>query len=412
MIFRRATATTVLVSIGVAAALLQACGGTEAPGTSTTRTSGSGATGSGTGGSVGAGGGNTGGSSTTGTGGTLSPPPINPGNPEAGADIRLGTDAACAGQSTKGEKKQTDLYMMMDNSGSMNEIDMGQTLSRWDNLAQAIPVFVNDPVNAGMQLGLDFFPEGGNQASCNIMDYTNANVPIDFIPGMNSMHSMAIIAAVNGRARSGGTPTTPALSGALQAAKAWQMTHMDRALSVLFLTDGEPTGCQGNNVNAAAAVAQTYANGTPPIKTFVLGVGPATGPLDSIAAAGGTMMAYMVTNGGAAALAAALASIRKSTLSCDYNIPLPEAGVLDPGKVTVSVRAGMTGAFVEIPNVVNANGCTNPVTGGVGWYYDFPPPAQTKIVLCPNSCGPLQIADGSEVSVLLGCVPKIIPPPN
>src|SRR6185503_11349273 len=115
MILRRATAT-VLVSIGVAAALLEGCGGTEAPGTSTTRTSGSGATGSGTGGSTGAGagtgagGGNTGGS-TTGTGGSIGP--INPGNPEAGADMRVTPDAACAGQSTKGEKKQTDLLMMM-----------------------------------------------------------------------------------------------------------------------------------------------------------------------------------------------------------------------------------------------------------------------------------------------------------
>ena len=153
----------------------------------------------------------------------------------------------------------------------------------------------------------------------------------------------------------------------------------------------------------------------PPIKTFVLGIGPSTGNLDSIAAAGGTMMAYMVTNGGAAALAAALASIRKSTLACDYKIPIPEAGTLDPKRISVSVRPGTTGNFQVIPDVYNAAGCTDTVRNpmGIGWYYDIPPPGTpTKIVLCPNSCGPLQVADGSEVDVKLGCEPPRIPPPN
>jgi hypothetical protein len=167
-------------------------------------------------------------------------------------------------------------------------------------------------------------------------------------------------------------------------------------------------------VATASAAAQAGANGTPPIKTFVLGIGPSTGNLDSIAAAGGTMMAYMVTNGGAAALAAALASIRKSTLACDYAIPKPEAGILDPKRVVVSVQVGGMGPFVDLPNVVNVQGCAgNPMNpNGLGWYYDSPPPAQTKIILCPNSCGPLQVADGSQVNILLGCEPKIIPPPN
>jgi hypothetical protein len=417
MISRRATAT-VLISIGVAAALLEACAASD-PSTTTTRTGGNGTgTGSGAGGSTGTGtgaGGSTGGGTTTGGGGTIGP--INPGNPEAGADIKVTADAACAGEPVRGEKKQTDLLMMMDNSGSMDMVDMGQTLSRWDNLAQAIPVFVNDPANAGMQLGLDFFPEGGLQASCVVGDYTMPNVPVDFIPGMNGMQSQAIITAVQGRARAGGTPTTPALSGALQAAKTWQMAHTDRSLSVLFLTDGQPTGCNGqmNTVNGAAAVAQQYSTGMPPIKTYVLGVGPDTGNLDSIAAAGGTMMAYMVTNGGAAALAKALADIRKSTLTCDYNLPKVDGGMLDSNKINVSVRVGNMGPFIEIFNVGNSGGCIDMVKNpkGEGWYYDVPPPGMpTKITLCPNSCGPLQVNDGSEINVLLGCVTKPIPPPN
>jgi hypothetical protein len=388
-------------------------GGTRATGSGNGNTSTG--TGNGAGGSMGTGGSTgSGGSVTTGGGG--GPPPINPGNPDATIDIRGQADAQCAGDSTRGIKKPTDILMMIDSSGSMNEIDTGQTATRWQNLTQAIPPFVSDPANAGMMVGLDFFPElTGTQASCNATDYQNLEVQIGLIPGPNNMQATALSNAVTVRMPTGGTPTVPALTGALTTAKNWQMMNLDRSINVLFMTDGEPQGCQGggNNVNGAAQVASQFANGMPPVKTFVLGVGPSTGPLDTIAAAGGTTKAYMVTSGGAAELTKALADIRKSTLACDYNIPKSDAGMVDTTKVAVQVRVGEAGGFVDIPNVVRADGCNNPATGGVGWYYDPPAPAPpTKIVLCPNSCGPLQLADGSEVSIVLGCVPRVIPPPN
>jgi hypothetical protein len=414
MSLRRATAT-VLVSIGVAAAL--GCAASD-PSTGTTRTTTTG-TGNGTGNGSGTGsgtgngaGGATGGGTTTGGGGSIGP--INPGNPEAGADIKVTPDAACAGEPVRGEKKQVDLLMMMDSSGSMDMVDMGQTLSRWDNLAQAIPPFVNDTANAGMMIGLDFFPEVmGNSPLCNATDYSNPNVPVELIPGPNNMQASAITSAIQGRMRGGGTPTTPALQGAIQSARTWQMAHPERSLSVLFLTDGQPQGCN-SSVNNAAQAAMAGFSGMPSIKTYVLGVGPQTGPLDTIAAAGGTRMAYMVTNGGAAELQKALAEIRKSTLSCDYSLPKVDGGMLDPSKVNVSVRVGPAGTFGEIFNVGSAAGCTDTVKNpkGEGWYYDTPPPGMpTKITLCQNSCGPLQITDGSEINVLLGCVTKPIPPP-
>ena len=81
--------------------------------------------------------------------------------------------------------------------------------------------------------------------------------------------------------------------------------------------------------------------------------------------------------------------------------------------ILIAPLSGTTGNFVDIPNVVSVQGCAggpmNPT--GIGWYYDNPA-MPTKITLCPNSCGPLQVTDGSEVNVLLGCAPKTIPPPN
>jgi hypothetical protein len=325
-------------------------------------------------------------------------------------------DSTCAGEAVRAEQRQVDLYMMIDSSGSMDMIDPGQTSSRWGNLAQATSKFVNDPANAGIEVGLDFFPEGGLAASCSVADYTMANVPIDFLPGTQNSQANAMISAVEGRVRVGGTPTVPALTGVLQAAKAWQMNNPSRSLSVLFLTDGQPTGCQGNTVPAAASVAQMYATGTTPIiKTYVLGIGPDTGDLDAIAAAGGTTMAYMVTSGSAIEIANALAAIRKNTLGCDYNLPQPGSGTLDPTKVNVQIRIGAGGAVQDVYNVGSAAICSEPTANpkGEGWYYDNPlPGTPTKISLCPNSCGPLRVTDGSAVDIVVGCTTRSLPPPN
>jgi hypothetical protein len=321
-------------------------------------------------------------------------------------------DAACVGQPFSAEQGRADLLMMVDSSGSMDMIDTGQTTSRWENLATAIPGFVNDMASAGMFVGLDFFPEGGNIPLCNATDYTNADVPIGELP----MNAGAIVTAVNGRMRGGGTPTGPALQGAIQSARTYQMANPSRTIGVLLLTDGQPTGCgvsTANPTGPAAMAAQAGVTGTPPIRTYVLGLGPDAGNLDAIAAAGGTMKAYVVTNGGAAEVTKALSELRRAMRGCDYRIPKPEGGTFDPGKANVSVREGLNGNFVELFYIGNGSGCTaspqNPT--GTGWYYDNAS-APTKITLCPNSCGPLQAADGSQVNIVLGCPPKLVPPPN
>jgi hypothetical protein len=317
-------------------------------------------------GSGGAGANTTGGTPTTGSGGGGGPitgaggriGTIDPGNPDAGSGGGgggLNADAACLADPVRGEKRPVDLYLMMDSSGSMMNVDPGQTASRWDLLRAALPIFLSDPSNAGIMVGLDFFPEagpgpGGNtnaNPSCNVADYSAPNVPIAVLPGPNNAQIDAVTAAVNGRMVQGSTPTTPALTGALTVARDWQMAHPDRSLNVVLLSDGEPTMCMPNSIETASALARMFATGTPPIKTYVLGIGPFLNNLNQIAQGGGTGMAYLVDMGGAAALVAALAAIRQSTLSCDYKIPTLDGG-LDLKKINVSTRVGSTGMHTEI----------------------------------------------------------------
>jgi hypothetical protein len=300
---------------------------------------------------------------------------------------------------------------MMDNSQSMNTIDPGQTLSRWAIISQAVPAFAADPANAGLFAGLDFFPEagtggGGNGggANCAITAYEMPNVPIDVLPGAGNAQANGFATAIAGRTLGGGgTPTTPALQGAIEFSRNWQIGHPERTVSVVFVTDGIPNGCNSTVQNAAMAAAAGLA-GTPPIKTYVLGVGPEVmNNLDPVAMAGGTGQSYVVTAGGAAALSAALAAIKGTTVTCDYNIPVLDGGQIDFGSVNVRTTIGPTGMPTLLGQVPSASACGS----GDGWYFDnpFPPgmPPPTTITLCPQSCSAVQNTMGSQLDVLLGC---------
>jgi hypothetical protein len=322
-------------------------------------------------------------------------------------------DAACIAEPRVGEQKPVDLFFMVDKSGSMNcEVGTAPTLclgipppngmTRWRAISEALNTFVNRPENGGMGVGMAFFPQlmqGTTNPLCNVTDYNTPAVPITLLPGAAPAISMAIMAQVP----NGGTPTTPAISGALEYTKGYAATHLSRAVALVFASDGEPQGCNNNNVQTAAAAAAAALMASPPVRTYVLGVGPSLLNLNQIAAAGGTMKAFLVESGGAAELIKALDEIRKSTLTCDYNIPTLEGGKLDYTKVNVETKIGSSGMPQTIPPVANAAAC-GPMGG---WYYDNPA-APTRITLCPATCGPLTMTAGSSMNVLIGC--KTVPP--
>jgi hypothetical protein len=329
----------------------------------------------------------------------------------------LDFDAACVATAQEGEQRPIALLFMMDNSGSMTTRDPGQTLSRWELITAAVPDFLISADNAGLYVALDFFPEpmavdggrngGGNNnnnALCAPTDYENLDVPFDVLPGANNGQVGAFANAILTRQVQGNTPTTPALQGALASAARWQALHPEQIVAVVFVTDGQPNGCMPNTVQTAAAAAAAAAAASPPIKTYVLGVGPETGNLDAIAVAGGTgPTAYLVTTGGSAALTAALNAIKGSAVSCEYKVPALNGQQIDYSQVNVQTRVGASGPSALLGQVPTVGDCGS----GAGWYFDTtvvpggPPP--TTITLCPSSCDPLKMTAGSLLQVLLGC---------
>ena len=346
-----------------------------------------------------------------------------------------------------------DVVIMLDQSGSMVS-PVGNT-TIWQLVTGAITDFVNAPSSADLGVGLQYFPlpdgacdacatcfspnlqltdtstnqcccsyttgqacaladgapcpsggvcfqgscySGGANATCTASDYGDLEVAIDLV----SANQGAIIASLGNHGPRGLTPTAPALTGAIEAASAYATAHADHVVAVVLATDGVPTECSPTLVADIAAVAATAAAATPPVLTFVIGIGNVSA-LNAIASAGGTNQAYLVTPGANAgqAFLDALDAIHGSLLACEFDIPVPSVGPFDPALVNVEFTVG--GQTQSFGQVTNAGACGP----SGGWYYDDPN-NPTKIVLCATSCDLVKsYTTGAALHIVLGC-PTII----
>ena len=95
---------------------------------------------------------------------------------------------------------------------------------------------------------------------------------------------------------------------------------------VLLATDGQPMTsiCSPNHMPDIVTIAAAAASWTPPVRTYVIGIGDIQN-LNTIAAAGGTGQPPFIVDGtGAnteAQFSAALDKIRSSVIPCDYPLP-------------------------------------------------------------------------------------------
>ncbi len=336
----------------------------------------------------------------------------------------IGSDAACAAAKSKGEQLPLDIYIMLDQSGSMNEMVAGGG-TKWTAVSGALKTFVAQP-STGVSVGIQYFglkTAGGCTPTCNTSadcgangpcflgaclgctagadsctasDYAKPEVEIALLPG----NATPLTTSIGMHSPTTGTPTSAALQGAVDHAKAWAGAHSGHATIVVFATDGDPSSCDTNltNIDAIAAAA---ANGTPKVLTFVIGVGSSLANLNGIAAAGGTMQAFIVdTNQNVnQQFLDALNKIRGTALGCTYKIPLPESGTPDFTTVNVQYVPGNGMGAQVIPQVANKAACP---TSGNAWYYDNAN-APTQIVLCQATCTAITSDSHGEVDVLTGC---------
>lgn len=373
-----------------------------------------------------------------GAGGAAALPPQNgAGTAGSGLTIDVGGGSSaeppgavevCTAESHEGKRVPLDMYFLVDSSGSMAEqVDGG---SKWDVVKGALTSFLADPRNNETGVGIGYFPstpqgdcKSGDPGcicipfidifidicfsnvggSCEVADYATPAVPL-VLPASAG----PVIDDIESHEISGGTPTRPAVEGALQYLNEWATAHPERKPVLVLATDGDPSGCDSNTPQDIANLAAGGLAGPHGIRTFVIGVGSSLVSLNLVAQAGGTGQAFLVDTGAdvAKSFSDALEQIRGQAASCDFAIPAQndQGMAVDPGQVNVRYTpAGASEATLVTQTFMSdANNCG--LEGG--WYYDNPS-APTLIQLCSSTC---DLLSGGSIQVEFGCDTVVQPP--
>jgi hypothetical protein len=328
------------------------------------------------------------------------------------------------------------MYFLVDISGSMNQDVAGGT--KWDAVSQALTGFLGDPSSADIGVGIGYFPKVITQAPvfctvdsdcgtygpcvggfpidvfgtpgrafgncekadvCMVPEYSVPSVPIALPPNPG-----AVAADLGNQRPGGGTPTRPALEGAMQHATSWASQNPGRTVVVVLATDGEPTGCMTNTPQDVANIAAGALAGPQRIRTFVIGVGDSLQALNLVAQAGGTGEAFLVDTGGDVTrqFAAALDQIRGRAVPCSFAID--DNAEVDPQKVNLTYTADGSGMAQTILRTNDGTAATCAAEGG--WYYDNPSDPGS-VSVCEATCG--AIVSGGNVDFQLGCETRVSP---
>src|SRR5262249_610385 len=129
--------------------------------------------------------------------------------------------SACATSSAAVAVPPVHLVFMIDRSGSMGNSNQGQNKAvRWDPVVSGLNAFFADPANAKVSASIAFFSQGStNAVECNSASYSTPAVAMAQLPNTKAF-SDAFAAVSPG----GGTPTKPALEGAIAYAQSVQAT--------------------------------------------------------------------------------------------------------------------------------------------------------------------------------------------
>jgi hypothetical protein len=204
------------------------------------------------------------------------------------------------------------------------------------------------------------------------------------------------------------TPTSAALSGALQHAKQHAMAEPTHRVIAVLATDGSPTDCEPTAPAAVANLARDGLSGSPSIRTYVIGVfgsmeTEARANVSAWASAGGTPRAFIIDPGQdvGAQFLDALEEIRSGSIACEYLLPpTPVGSQLDLDKVNVALIEGQsTRDFLYVGDESRCG------LAALGWHYDADPSAgkATKIVACGAACDTLKSTNAGRVEIRVGC---------
>jgi len=307
--------------------------------------------------------------------------------------------SACATSSKAVVAPPVHLVFMIDRSGSMgNTQEAGNNLEvRWKPVVSGLDAFFADGANSNVSASIAFFAQGISKNSpkgmeCSADTYKTPAVSMRQLPDAKAFSS-----ALDGVDPQGGTPTKPALQGAIAYAQQIKASlPAGEKVAIVLATDGDPNDCSSTAENVADVAAAVKGE----IATYVIGVGPDTTKLDTIAQGGGTGKAIMIKTSNpaqvSADLRAAVGQIKAAQLGCNYPLPAPPAGQsLDVNAVNVDY----TPAKGKAQTLAYSADCSN----ANGWHYDSTS-APSEVIMCQTSCNTLKAdTTGGKLDIVFGC---------
>ena len=298
----------------------------------------------------------------------------------------------------------------------------------WKNSTAAVTAFAQDPLSAGLDIGLGVFPPMSGGGNCMTgSDCGTPLVPIASLPGNAPKIVSAYQTAMPTSFPPLLTPTECALRGMINTCLQYMSASPtgEKCVAVL-VTDGTPTQCDTNETDLEAIIADGQKKG---VDTYTLGLpGSDAATLDAYAMAGGTMKSIDVS-GGPTAFVQALNGIRgkvshqamkvvqhkktiETPLKCQWKIPPPQPNdpPLDPTQVNVLYTPpnapGITFGHVKCDTKCDATQA--PPTcppNGQAWYYDDEK-MPTQVFLCPATCFGVKSVMDATIDLQFHCPQK------
>jgi hypothetical protein len=132
---------------------------------------------------------------------------------DSGAGV-IGVDAACGSNVLSADGKPTNILIVLDKSGSMNDPLIGGGSDKWTAMRTALATALPE-VQDDISFGLDLFPNDTTDAGIGICALPTVGVAPVVGVQAGAAAVTQILSAIDSTGPSGGTPTAGALARAL-----------------------------------------------------------------------------------------------------------------------------------------------------------------------------------------------------
>ncbi len=333
-------------------------------------------------------------------------------------DVTVTPDSACATTGATANRTPIDMFVMLDQSGSMGtDCNVGSaTNSKWCNAINALSTYFKGAASTGQGAALQYFElPGGNCSNGN--GYNVSAIPATG-NGYVTLPSSAFDASLNAHTPNSLTPTEGAIRGITGFTSRAVNRLAGRKPIGILITDGDPSSCN-TNLTTLRGLLQSHFTATGTM-TFVVGMTGATDANLETLALGGNAPPHAATvngvpntcgssaapcrhwnvgNGNAAVFVEALKAISAAAVGCAFTIPPSSTGVIDPNTVRVEYLPGGAPPAQILGRVTDAAACAGVPNG---FYYDNNV-TPTTINLCASQCNVVQADPTAKINVLFGC---------